>query len=51
MIQEILIYIILAFSLAYVGYRIYGSIKRKQACDKCGLMEAAKESQKKNTII
>ena len=47
MIQEILIYVLLATALAYVGYRIYDSIKKKHACDKCGLMEAAKEAKKK----
>ena len=46
MFQEILIYVILAGALAYVGYRIYDSVKKKHACDKCGLMEAAKKAQK-----
>jgi hypothetical protein len=45
MTQEIIIYILLAFASAYVLYRVYGSIKKKQACDKCGLMEAAKKAQ------
>ena len=44
MIQEIIIYILLALASTYVGYRIYGSIKKKQACDNCGLMEAAKKA-------
>jgi len=46
MIQQILIYVLVALATAYVGYRIYGSIKKKHACDKCGLMEAAKKAQK-----
>jgi hypothetical protein len=48
MIQEIITYLLLTLASAYVGYRIYSSIKKKQACDKCGLMEAAKAVQKKN---
>lgn len=42
MIQEFIIYILLAGASSYIAYRIYGSIKKKQACDKCVLMEAAK---------
>ncbi|MGZ4034790.1 MAG: FeoB-associated Cys-rich membrane protein [Bacteroidia bacterium] len=45
MIQEFIVYILLAFASAYVVYRVYKSIKKKQACDKCGLMEAAKKAQ------
>ncbi|CAN5477533.1 hypothetical protein BH10BAC1_BH10BAC1_01370 [soil metagenome] len=44
MIQELIIYILLASALAYVGYRIYGSIKKKQACGKCVLMDEAKKA-------
>jgi len=47
MFQEIAVYLLLSLAVAYVGYRIYSSIKKKQACDKCGLMEAAKAAQKK----
>ncbi len=47
MIQQIAIYIILALATSYVGYRIYGSLKKKQACEKCALMDAAKEARKK----
>jgi hypothetical protein len=46
MIEDIIIYILETASLAYVIYRVYSSIKKKQACDKCGLMEAAKKAQK-----
>ena len=49
MTQEVLMYIILILALAYISYRIFGSIKKKQACDKCGLMEAAKSAQKKSS--
>ncbi len=47
MIQEIAVYIILACAVGYIGYRFYRSMKKQQACDKCGLMEAAKAAQKK----
>jgi hypothetical protein len=47
MIQTILVYIILAAACLYVGNRIYSSIKKKQACDKCELMKAAKVAPKK----
>lgn len=45
MFQQIVIYIVLALAFFYVAYRIYGSIKKKQACGKCVLMEAAKKSK------
>lgn len=45
MIQQIAIYIVLAFALAYVFSRIYKSIKKKQACGKCVLMDEAKKSK------
>lgn len=48
MIQEIIVYILLVIATTYVGYRIYGSIKKKQACDKCVLMDAAKKMDKIN---
>ncbi len=48
MFQEIVVYILLASSLSYIVYRIYVSIKKKHACEKCGLMEAAKEAKGKN---
>jgi len=38
MLQEIIVYILLLLAIAYVSFRVYSSIKRKQACDKCGLM-------------
>jgi len=47
MAQQIIVYIILTVAAFYVAYRFYKSIKKKQACDKCGLMEAAKAAQKK----
>lgn len=43
MVQDLAIYILLAIASAYMVYRIYGSIKKKRACDKCALMEAAKK--------
>ena len=46
MIQQVIIYVLVALAVAYVGHRIYSSLKKKQACDKCGLMEAAKKAQK-----
>jgi hypothetical protein len=44
MVQQVIIYIILLLACFYVGYRFYSSIKKKAACDKCGLMQAAKEA-------
>jgi len=44
-IQQLAVYLILALALAYVCYRIYSGIKKKQACGKCALMEAAKKSK------
>ncbi len=46
MIQELAVYILLTIAFAYVGYRIYGSIKKKQACDKCALMDAVNKENK-----
>jgi hypothetical protein len=46
MIQQIIIYILLTAAVGYVAYRIYSSIKKKHACDKCALMDAAKKAQK-----
>jgi len=48
MIQEIIVYVLLALATAYVGKRIYSSIKKKQACDTCALMDAAKKTNKIN---
>lgn len=48
MIQEVIVYILLTLATAYVGYRIYSSIKVKQACAKCALMDAAKKMDKIN---
>jgi hypothetical protein len=39
MLQQIIIYIILAAAAAYVVYRIYSSVRKKE-CDKCALKEA-----------
>ena len=47
MIQEIIMYVILAIATAYVVFRIYQSVKKKSACEKCALMDAAKEAKKK----
>lgn len=44
MLQEIVVYILLSLAIAYVTYRIYGSIKKKQTCGKCALMEAVEKS-------
>jgi len=44
MIEQLIIYILLGFAGAYVGYRLYNSIKKKQACGKCVLMEQAKKT-------
>jgi hypothetical protein len=44
MIQTILTYLLVILATGYVGYRIYSSIKKQKACDKCGLMEAAKKA-------
>ena len=46
MIQEVIVYILLIFASYYIGSRLYGSIKKKQACGKCVLMEAAKKTAK-----
>jgi hypothetical protein len=46
MIQEVLVYILLAGACSYVGYRFYVQLKKKQACDKCALMQEAKKAQK-----
>jgi hypothetical protein len=48
MIQEVIVYILLALATAYVGKRIYDSIKKKQACAKCALMDIAKKTDKIN---
>ncbi|MBL0328871.1 MAG: hypothetical protein IPP64_05500 [Bacteroidetes bacterium] len=48
MIQQLIIYILLALATSYVGYRIYGSIRKKQACGKCVLMEEAKKNLPRN---
>jgi hypothetical protein len=47
MTQELASYILLAIATFYVGRRIYNSIKKKNACDKCSLMEATKLPPKK----
>ncbi|MDF2438481.1 MAG: hypothetical protein K0Q95_2857 [Bacteroidota bacterium] len=46
MLQHAFTYLILSAAIAYVGFRFYASIKKKQACDKCELMKAAKQNQK-----
>lgn len=47
MSQEIATYVLLLLATIYVGRRIYKSIKKKSACDKCALMEATKIPEKK----
>lgn len=49
MIQQVIVYILLALATAYVVFRIYSSIKVKQACAKCALMDAAKKTDKINS--
>lgn len=44
MIQELMIYILLGLAITYVGHRFYSSIKKKQVCGKCVLMQEAKKS-------
>jgi hypothetical protein len=44
MVQQIITYIILLLACIYVGVRFYSTIKKKEACGKCGLMQAAKEN-------
>jgi hypothetical protein len=46
MIQEVIVYILLILACYYIGKRIYKSIKKKEACGKCILMEAAKKTAK-----
>ena len=48
MIQQIIVYILLALAIVYVGFRIYNNVKAKQACAKCALMDAAKKTDKVN---
>jgi hypothetical protein len=47
MLQQSAVYILLSAALAYVGYRFYCSVKKKQACGKCELMKAVKADAKK----
>jgi hypothetical protein len=47
MIQLAITYLILSGALTYVGYRLYSSLKKSQACGKCELMKAAKPDLKK----
>lgn len=42
MIQEIIIYVLLALASGYVIYHGYESLKKHKACGKCELMKAAK---------
>jgi hypothetical protein len=44
MIQQIILFIVLGVAVIYIGYRVYISIKKQQACDKCVLMDAAKKT-------
>lgn len=46
MLQEVIIYILLILASYYIGSRFYRSIKKKQACGKCILMEEAKKTVK-----
>ena len=46
MFQELGVGVLIIIALTYVVYRLYGSIKKKQACDKCELMQAVKKEKK-----
>jgi hypothetical protein len=47
MLQQSITYLILSGAVAYVVYRMYSAVKKKQACGKCVLMKAAKDNPKK----
>jgi uncharacterized membrane protein len=47
MLQQLIVYALLISAFAYVGYRIYLSVKKQQACSKCALMDVA---QHKKTV-
>lgn len=47
MFQQVSIYILLSAAVVYVCNRVYSSVKKKKACDKCELMKAAKAGPKK----
>jgi hypothetical protein len=49
MLQQAATYILLFSAISYVVYRFYSMIKKKEACDKCGLMQAAKDAKKQNS--
>lgn len=42
MIQQIIIYVLLALASIYVVYRGYENIKKQKTCGKCELMKMAK---------
>lgn len=46
MLEQIAILIIVFAAAGYVVYRIYASIQKKKACDKCELMKAATNNKK-----
>jgi hypothetical protein len=46
MLQQSVSYLILSGAVAYVAYRMYSAVRKKQACGKCVLMKAAKSSGK-----
>jgi hypothetical protein len=43
MIQEIITYTLLVLACVYLFYRMYTSLKKKNACGSCALMKAAKK--------
>jgi len=45
MLQSIITLLLVVISAGYVSYRLYSSVKKKKACDKCALMDAAKKAQ------
>jgi CRISPR/Cas system-associated protein Cas5 (RAMP superfamily) len=52
MLQQLIVYTALIGALGYVVYRIYLSVKKQQACNKCALMDVSqhKKSVSKNNI-
>ena len=51
MVQKVLMFIIITLCIAYLGYRIFRSVRKGDACEKCELKEAAKQVQKKNNSV
>ena len=45
MLQQLIVYTALIGALGYVFYRMYLSIKKQQACNKCALMDATQHKK------